>query len=87
MRHVIMTLSKTIQDTPPGSGSLKISDLCRILNKTEIEVWEEVRSDFLPKPIKTNKGNRWIRDDLRRAELRLPPLGMLTRIRMLEGQS
>ena len=84
-----MTLSTSIQihNTTAGSGSLKISDLCRHLDKSETDIWEDVRSGWLPKPVKTQKGNRWVRDDLRRATMGLPPLGMLTRLRMLEGQS
>ena len=82
-----MTLNTTINTSNAGSGSLKISDLCRLLDRNETDIWKDVRSGWLPKPIKTQKGNRWVRDDLRRATMGLPPLGMLTRLRMLEGQS
>ena len=87
MRNVTMTLSTSINISPAGSGSLKISDLCRLLGRSKADIWKDVRIGWLPKPIKTQKGNRWVRDDLRRATMGLPPLGMLTRLRMLEDES
>ena len=82
-----MTLSNANQHSPAGSGSLKLSELCSHLNRTEKEVWSSIRHGFLPKPIKTNRGYRWVRDDLRRAEIGLPPLGLFARLQLLGGQS
>lgn len=68
--------------------NLRRDELCQLLGIDKSALNSLMKVGFLPKPINTRNGPRWVRDDISREKLGLKPLGMIQGLQLMqEGNS